>query len=300
MSASASENREPEEPIKKVGGFFGLILELPFIRGPRRVLDIYGGVGGSLLAEGLAYSALVAGLLGVLFSVGLLGYLIPDATAREKLLENFTGSLAPFVPTARNALLSVSDHAGAFSIFGLAGLAWGASHFYGALDQAIARLFDCVPARGFFDRILRGFVSVLLLVGGLIGGIALATLQAAVRDQIQVGEGEAVQTIGAIVLPVITAAVAIAAVAIVYRVVPNTTVPIRVLWLPSIVVGLILTACTELLVLLAPLLTGGLSVFGGVATIFAALAWLSLAFQVLLIGAAWTRVRLDSSRGRAH
>ena len=45
--------------------------------------------------------------------------------------------------------------------------------------------------------------------------------------------------------------------------------------------------------LYGPLLTGSLSLFGGVATVFAALAWLHLAFQVLLIGAAWTRIRLE-------
>jgi uncharacterized BrkB/YihY/UPF0761 family membrane protein len=61
-----------------------------------------------------------------------------------------------------------------------------------------------------------------------------------------------------------------------------------------------LTALTELLVYIAPLLTGALSVFGGVAAVFAALAWLHLAFQVLLIGASWTRVRLDEASQAAR
>jgi uncharacterized BrkB/YihY/UPF0761 family membrane protein len=77
-------------------------------------------------------------------------------------------------------------------------------------------------------------------------------------------------------------------------VVPNTTVPVSVLWLPALVAGVALTALTQLLVFLAPLLIGALSVFGGVATVFIALAWLHLAFQILLIGAAWTRVRLEA------
>jgi uncharacterized BrkB/YihY/UPF0761 family membrane protein len=60
----------------------------------------------------------------------------------------------------------------------------------------------------------------------------------------------------------------------------------------------VLTALTELLVYIAPLLAGALSVFGGVAAVFVALAWLHLAFQVLLIGASWTRLRLDDASAR--
>ena len=63
----------------------------------------------------------------------------------------------------------------------------------------------------------------------------------------------------------------IVAVGVVYRVVPNTKVPLQVLWLPTLAAGLVLTVLTELLVYIAPLLTGSLSVFGGVAAVFAAL-----------------------------
>jgi membrane protein len=278
----------------------GWILDLSFVRRPRAILDAYGNAGGSLLAEGLAYSALFAGLTGLLFSVGLLGYLVPAESDRQRLLDGLTGDLAPFVPYAREALTSVAAHAGAFSIVGLAGLAWGASHFYGALDTAMARVFDRAPARGMLDRLLRGFVSVFLLVGGLISGIAIATIQAAITTHTQIWLATDVsQALSDAAFPLVTAAVVVAAVAILYRVVPNTAVPIRVLWLPALVAGLVLTALTELLVFLAPLLTGALSVFGGVAAIFATLAWLHLAFQVLLLGAAWTRVRLDEASAPA-
>jgi len=70
--------------------------------------------------------------------------------------------------------------------------------------------------------------------------------------------------------------------------------------LPALVSGLVLTGLTELLVYLTPLLTGALSLFGGVAAVFAALAWLRLAFEVVLVGASWTRLRLDDAGGRAR
>ena len=90
-------------------------------------------------------------------------------------------------PVAKNGLDSVAAHAGVFSIVGLIGLAWGASHFYGALDEAIARVFARTPARGAFDRILRGFVSVLLLVGGLLSGIGIAAVGAVATGGIGAG-----------------------------------------------------------------------------------------------------------------
>jgi YihY family inner membrane protein len=272
-------------------------MDMPPVRGPRAVLTVYNAAGGGLLAAGLAFSALFAGLTALLFAVGVVGYLIPSDAAGKPILDVFTGELASLAPVARNALATISHNAGAFSIVGLAGLAWGASQFYGAIDEAIARLFARTPARGMFDRILRGFASVLLLVGGLFAGIAISAVQAFVSGGIGSGLegdlGRAFSTIGSIAA---TAVAAIAVVAILYRIVPNTKVPMSVLRLPAIAAGLVLTVLTRLLVYIAPLLAGALSVFGSVAAVFAALAWLHLAFQVILFGAAWTSVRLEAAQ----
>jgi len=279
-----------------VGRLFGWILDLPPIRRPRAIFAVYDQAGGSLLAEGLAYSALFAGLTGLLLAVGLLGYMVPAEADRQRLLDLFTGGFAPLAPIAKNGLNSVAAHAGIFSIVGLVGLAWGTSHFYGALDEAIARVFARTPARGAFDRILRGFVSVLLLVGGLLSGVGLAAVGAVVTSGIDVGSaGDAGRTLAIVAFALVTAVVVVTAVGVLYRVVPNTNIPLSVLRLPALLAGLVLTCLAELLVFIAPILAGALSVFGGVALVFASLAWLHLAFQVLLLGASWTRLRLDDA-----
>jgi len=274
------------------------LLNLPPIARLRRVLAIYNKAGGSLLAEGLAYSALFAGLTGLLLCVGLLGYFVPSQADRQRIIDSFTGQLAPFADVARGGLSSVAANAGAFSLVGLGGLAWGTSHFYGALDLAVSRVFDRTPARGGVDRILRGFVSLLLLVGGLAASVVLSAVQAAVRSSLAEKTGQelaqAIETVG---FMLVTALLGVIVVGIVYRIVPNVRIPVGVLWLPALIVGLVVTALSQLLVVIAPLLTGALSVFGGVAAVFAALAWLNLAFQVLLIGASWTRVRLEDRVG---
>jgi membrane protein len=287
---------EPEKGQSLPGRLFARVLDLPPVRRQRAILGVFSLAGGSLLAQGLAYSALVAGLTGLLFAVALLGYVVPAEVDRQKLIDGLSGELAPFAPVARDGLKSVAEHAGAFSIVGLAGLAWGASQFYGALDEGIARVFARAPARNPFDRILRGFVSVLLLAGGLFSGIGISTVQAVVINHIGAGSGgDAGRILSLVFFPAVTALVIVVAVGVVYRIVPNTNVPMKVLYPPAIVAGLVLTGLAELLVYIAPLLAGALSVFGGVAVIFAALAWLHLAFEVLLVGASWTRLRLDDS-----
>ncbi|MGA3057643.1 MAG: YihY/virulence factor BrkB family protein [Candidatus Limnocylindrales bacterium] len=289
-SAEGVDERQARlAPIRRL---VGSVLALPPVRRFREIYGIYDAAGGSLLAGGLAYGALFATLTGLLFGVGVLGYLVPRAADRERLVDGFTGQLAPLAPVASDALANLAAHAGAFSLIGLVGMGWGASQFYGSLDTAIGRIFACGTARGALDRILRGIVSVLLLVGGLLSGVAFSTIQAAVTAAIPAGsEGTAGRVLSAVGFPLATAAVVVVAVAVVYRVVPNTDVSWSALGLPALVAGLALTGLTETFVFLAPRLVGALSLFGGFAAVFAALVWLSLAFRVLLMGAAWTWLR---------
>ncbi|MGZ6265673.1 MAG: YihY/virulence factor BrkB family protein [Candidatus Limnocylindrales bacterium] len=286
----ATDRKDRLEPIHRL---IGWVLALPPVVRARAILRAYEDAGGGLLAAGLAYAALFAGLTGLLFGVGILGYLVPADADRQRLVSGFTGQLAPLAPIAKDGLADAAAHAGAFSIVGLAGMAWGTSQFYGSLDTAIARVFDRAPARGALDRLLRGFVSVLLLVGGIVSGIAISAIQAMVASAVSSGpEGDAARAISAVGFPLVTVVVVVTAVGVLYRVVPNTHVPLRALSLPALVAGLLLTAMTDLFVYLAPRLPGALSVFGGFAAVFAALVWLSFAFQVVLLGAAWTRLRM--------
>ena len=287
------------ETVSGNSGLAGRLLDLPPLRRLRSVIEVYTKAGDGLLAAGLAYSALFASLTGLLFFVGVLGYLVPSNADRQVIIDSFTGDLEPLAPFVNSGLSSAVAHAGAFSLIGLAGLAWGASQFYVALDEAMGRVFALAPARGMFDRILRGFVSILLLVGGLVSGLAFSAIQAVVTAHATQGpQGDAGLVVVDAFFVVATLAAIIAAVGVVYRVVPNTTVPWASLRVPAVVVGLLLTALTRLLVYIEPLLTGALSVFGSVAAGFAALAWLQLAFQVVLLGAAWTRVNVDHAAER--
>ena len=54
-----------------------------------------------------------------------------------------------------------------------------------------------------------------------------------------------------------------------------------------------LTILARVFAFLAPRLIGAAALLGTLATVFAALAWLALSFQALLLGAAWVRDRVE-------
>jgi membrane protein len=254
------------------------------------ILAAYNAAGGGLLAAGLAYGALFAALTGSLFAVGLVGFVVHDPATRTELIARVATQFPPLAPVIENGLLAAASNAGAFSILGLAGLGWSASQFYGSVDAAFGRIFQKAPERGPIERILRGLLSIVIVVSALAAGIVTSGVQAYLADDLP--GGETTHLLLAIAYPLLTVVVVIVAVALIYRLVPNTHVPWRSLRSPAVAVGLVIAGLTELFVFLAPRLVGSLAVFGGFAAVFAALTWLSWAFQALLIGAAWTRERL--------
>ena len=269
------------------------VTAVPPVAAFNRVMETYNAAGGGLLAAGLAYGALVALLPGFLLFVGLLGFVISDPTTREEVIAQISAQIPPLAALVRDGITSIVDSAGASSIVGLVGLAWGTSRFYGSLDESFARIFRLAAPRGMVERLVRGFVSVALLIGGLAGVLILTGVQQFVDGTLPGGAaGDALRTALRLGVPLVAAGAVTFIVAVVYRLVPNVHVPVSALGPPALVVGIVLALLTQLFVFIAPRLVGSLAVFGGFAAVFAALAWLALGFQALLMGAAWTRDRV--------
>ena len=60
---------------------------------------------------------------------------------------------------------------------------------------------------------------------------------------------------------------------------------------PSILVGIVLAGFAQVFTFIGPRLTHTAAIYGTFVAFFAILAWLSISFNVLLLGASWTRVR---------
>jgi uncharacterized BrkB/YihY/UPF0761 family membrane protein len=260
------------------------------------VLRAYGAAGGGLLAGSLAYSGLLSSLSACLLVVGLLGFLVRDPVRQAALVADLGRLLPPLAPLLQTGLERVAQGAAGFSIVGLLGLSWGIGRFYGDLDGAFARVFSGVRERGFRARVVRGFAVTGILVGAIVGSVVLGTITAMLDailplDAVPLVRGVASYGVG--LTPIL---LYIASVGAIYRWVPPSPIPWRYAGRPTLFVGLSLALLSNIFVAIEGRLLGALELFSGFVVVLATMIWLSLGFQVLLLGAAWVRVRQTAVR----
>lgn len=258
------------------------------------VLGISNQSGAPLLASALAFNAMFAILPGLLLLSGILGWAIEDVEARSMLLADLVAMLPPLGPAISDSLDGVVRERGGLTVIGLVGLLWGASSFYGALDEVMRRIFAGGATRGFIEQRVRG----VLVVAGLAAMLAFTVLMGGAWAVLvtTVGEVPGAAVFVSVAGPLVFVAFSIVAVLLVYRLVPTAPPSWGAAWMPAVAAGLGIGVLTSLFSVLAPLLIGGLAGFGVLAAIFGAFVWLNLGFQVLLWGAAWARYRRDLSR----
>lgn len=275
----------------------GDLLERPRIAAAQRVLTVYGQAPGGLLANGLAFTALFAIVPIALVTLGVAGLLVDDPSVQDQLATALGSLFPPLADLIDRALESLSAGAAITSIVGIAGLLWTVSQFYVTLDVAFSRIFTDSPERDIVQRTARGFLWVAGLVG-LVVSLIIAGSLAAAAEALLPTSSTALQAFGRVASsPPVVVGVGVLVTLIVYRVVPNRTPSVRAVVLPAVVAGVAIIVLGQLFLFAAPRIVGAAAVAGSLATAFIALAWLSFTFQILLLGAAWARVRDDGERG---
>ncbi|HLX35243.1 MAG TPA: YihY/virulence factor BrkB family protein [Candidatus Limnocylindrales bacterium] len=256
-----------------------------------RVLARYEAAGGGLIAGGLAYAALFALVPAVLLLAGVTGLLISDPATQRSVVDTIAGVIPPLRDLARSTLDQAARGAAPVSVIGFVGLLWGASRFAVSFQDAIERTSGGSRRRGFLRANLDAFIAVMLLVAALLGVTIVSGVLAFVDAGTAAGVVSVIgQGIG-IALAVLPILGVVAAVALVYRIVPVNRPSWTAIRLPASVVGLSLWILAQIFVFISPRLIGAAALLGTLASVFAALAWLALSFQALLLGAAWTGER---------
>jgi uncharacterized BrkB/YihY/UPF0761 family membrane protein len=97
--------------------------------------------------------------------------------------------------------------------------------------------------------------------------------------------------------PLVLIGLASLVVLLIYRAVPPRTPSWRAAGIPAATVGAVVVVLSRAFVFLVPRLVGVEALAGSLASAFVTLAWLSLTFQALLLGAAWVRVRDEGDGG---
>jgi membrane protein len=257
------------------------------------VMAIANETGATLFAAALAFGTMFAFIPLVLLLSGVIGWLVDDPIQRANLLAQLVSYVPPLADFFRTSLEGAVAGRGALSIVGVIGLLWGASAFYGVLDEVMRRLFSGGGVRNEFSRRVRGVITIAILVLLILGTISLSSVWA-LLDQLVGG-----LFIWRYAAPITALLAMVLVVLAVYLVVPTAPPSLRAAFWPAVVAGVAIGLLTNLFSLVAPLLIGGLSGFGVIATIFGALVWLNLSYQILLYGAAWARLRRDLEKEKA-
>src|SRR5260221_3584921 len=140
-------------------------------------------------------------------------------------------------------------------------------------------------------RTARGFAAVLLLGASVVGLIVVGSLPLTL-DATSATEARPLQLLVALLdSPIVLLLVASLVVLLIYRAVPSRRPSWRAAGIPAALVGAMIVVLTRAFVFLVPRLIGVEALAGSLASAFVTLAWLSLTFQALLLGAAWVRVR---------
>jgi membrane protein len=272
--------------VEAVGG-------IPAVRTLLATLEVYDRAGGGLVAGGLAYSALIALVPGALLVASAIGLFITDPATQEQIIDFIASAVPPLEPIVRTALESVAAGAVPTTILALLGLLWGSSRFYAALDYAFSKVFPGRRQRNEVVRTLRGLLVTFLFVGLPIAALVVGLIASWVVDLAP--ESALVQGVGRTLVqlasPILSFLLFVGVVSAVYRFVPSEPVPARAFLRPAILVGVALAGFTQLFTFIAPRMMGFAALFGTFVAVFALLAWMSISFNVLLLGASWTRVR---------
>ncbi len=277
------------------------VLKRRALRDPRvaeiqAVTSAVGEASGGLLAAGLAFNALFAIIPALLFMVGLLGFLIGDPARAQEIVESLVNRVPAVADLADAVLDQLVAGRGAFSVVGIVGVAWGASGFYGSLDETMRRMFPGGAPRSIIAQRIRGVVAVFGLVGAALAAVIATSVVSLLDAVLILPEGiEWIRVLSTILMIVVF----ILVVLFTYLVVPTASPPLRAALPPALVAGVGIGLLTALFSLLAPFLVGRLSGLGLLATVFGALVWLRLIFVMLVYGAGWARIRRDRTRRKS-
>jgi uncharacterized BrkB/YihY/UPF0761 family membrane protein len=221
--------------------------------------------------------------------------ILGDEALRTAVLDWIVAQVPPLKEVAESVIDSVANSARVGSIIGFIGFVWGASGFYLAIDGAINRFFPAPRGRDPLRGRVRGVIATGVVVAAVLAAfVASAAISVINTDVLKIhADG---------LLPIVSPLVAVGAAWLVclacYLLLPVRPPHWRAALVPAIVAGTAIGLLTSLFGVLAPILVGGFTSLGVIASVFIALVWLNWLFQAVLLGAAYAHQRDVQQRHR--
>lgn len=260
----------------------------------RRALAGFAEHDGGAVASGMAYFAILSVFQVVVLGVIVFSFLLGEGEARRILIGRLDETL-PLEPGTVGAIVeSIIESRGGVTLISIPLLAWGSIGFFGALATGVGRAFATSTRRPFWqDKLI-----ALLLMGGAglltLGsiGIGLAEgIATRLASRIPGGgrSGELLVSLTALILPIL---LVLAALVVIYRVVPNRRVTLRQVLPGAMVAALLFTVLRSGFTWYATDVARYESFFGPISTVISLLVFLHLASMVVLLGAEIARANV--------
>ncbi len=242
---------------------------------PTRLVKAYGESKAGSYAAGLAFNAFMSMfplMLGIIAIVGLVVGRGSQAQVQSVLVSAFP---ADSHQSISSALAGVSKHTGLLALLAIVGLFWSGSGFFASMEFALCEMFG-VQQRDFLRQRLMGVAMIVVFIAAMIVAVLANSALGLVR----------VAFLG----PVVGAAVMVALMFVIYRVVPNRTFPLKELWRGALLAGILVEVVTLAFPLYAHLVHG-FNTYGATFALFFLLAtWLYFLSQFILVGAVLNRM----------
>ena len=126
-----------------------------------------------MLTGALAYFAFFTMVPALLLFVSLLGILVEDRDLRDQLVSSLVDRLDPIRDVATVVIDGLAGSGRTGTVIGVLGLLWGASGFYGALENSMARMFPGPGRRDIVQTRIRGLLTVALILGSMLAAVLL-------------------------------------------------------------------------------------------------------------------------------
>jgi membrane protein len=254
-------------------------------------MNDFGMAGGGILSSGVATRALFALLPGLLLLVSLVGFLVKDPAAQQRLIDLIAQLVPPIQDLLESSLAALAAGAVGSSIVGLIALIWAASGFFQTLDVAFAVILREKRRR---DPVLRGIIgllAVIIVLGAVTVGVVASLILWGLADRFVAVAID--PRLARLVSPAVIAGILFLGLVLAYRFIPTRRPGWWDVLPPAAGVGIAIAVLTQIFSMLAPYLAGTASIYGAIAAIFVLLAWLQIASQLLILGMCWVRLRMD-------
>lgn len=256
----------------------------------RRMLGTFQKSDGPIFAAAIAYYTLLSIFPLVLGLVALAGALIGSSDLSDRFIrsvaQQFPGS-ATFIESTLRSIIRNSDTAGLVAIVGLI---WSGSGVFGAISQALDRIYGVRRSRGL---IASSLVALALVVGvGLlfIASLLLSTvLRIAFETQLPI-DGLSLSQIPLLyplvgtLLPLL---VTIFAFGFLYRFVPSVPLPWGRAWPGAVAAGVAFELAKQLFSFYLTVAPDFNAVYGALGAVIVLLIWANYAANVILFSAAF-------------